>query len=79
MMRSKTLNLNGLQLSGEQPVSPRTNAFLKQHDLKAEQKDGYVSLGGVNGGFCLDGKFRQDVQEFNTDKDAYVKKHQLKL
>lgn len=73
MFKSKQLNLNGLKLSGDKPISPRTNAFLIKHNMKVKQENGYVSL---TGSFSLDS---DTVKEFNDDKDNYIKKHNLKL
>lgn len=80
MFRSKQLNLNGLQLRGDQPITPRTGLFLKYKGLKASQSGGFVTLESAapGGGMALDAKFRADVAEFHQNKDAFVAKHKLK-
>ena len=46
MMQARNLNLNGLDLRGDQPITPRTRNFLVQHGAQVEQNNGFLTLRG---------------------------------
>ncbi len=62
MLRSKHLNLNGLELDGTDPITPRTREFIIHKGIQAEQKDGYII---VTGGFSIN---KQEVDNFLASK-----------
>ncbi len=79
MLKARKLQLNGLELDGSKPVTPRTQQFLAQHEMKVKLEGGFVELTSTKSGagISMGQKFSQDVAEFNNDKDRYIKKHNL--
>ena len=79
MFKAPRLNLNGLKLDAKKPITPRTQKFLAQHNMKAQIASGFVKLESTSpgGGISMGGKFAQDVEEFNNNKEQYIKKHSL--
>lgn len=64
MMKMKHFNLNGLELDGSEPITPRTRTFLISKGIKAEQKDGYVI---VTGGFSIT---KAEIEQFLVSKGS---------
>lgn len=65
MLKSKKLNLNGLEIDGSTPITPRTKEFLVSKGIHvAQDKDGYIS---VTGSFSISG---QEVSEFLASKKS---------
>lgn len=54
----------GLSLAGDQPITPRTNAFLVQHNMHVQQQGGFVTL---TGNFSL---AKTDVDAFLAQKKS---------
>lgn len=58
MISARKINLEGLELYGNRPISPRTRAFCQEHDIQITQKDGVVS---ITRSFILS---REEVDDF---------------
>ncbi len=46
MLRGRKHNINGLELDGSLPISPRTLTFLQQHRVNVQQENGFIQLSG---------------------------------
>ena len=64
MLKMQHLNLNGLELDGTTPITPRTKEFLIYKGIQAKQKDGYVM---VTGSFSIN---PAEVAEFLASKGS---------
>jgi len=73
MFKSRTLNINGFTLKGDEPITPRTDAFLTLKGMHATQADGFVIL---KGNFCL---AKEETNAFLSDKDAFLASKGVKL
>lgn len=63
---SGTLNIHGLELRGDTPITPRTRMFLMSKGANVEQYDGSFSL-TCNNGFNIS---KQDVEQFLASRDT---------
>jgi len=52
MMRGKHLNLNGIKLSADEEITPRTRGFFDQHNYVISKDDGYITLQARPGSFA---------------------------
>ena len=43
-MTAKSINLNGIVLNGDAPISPRTGEFLGMHGISVSQQGGVVTV-----------------------------------
>lgn len=62
-MTIKNVNLNGLKLNGDQPLTPRTRQFFRLHNAEVSKNDGYLIFSGKFNSFSA-----KDVQEFLKNK-----------
>lgn len=62
MIHCKRLNLNGLELDGSIPITPRTQQFLFSKGLQVEQSNGKIKLAG-SGSIS-----KQEVEQFLATK-----------
>jgi len=69
----------GLTLDSQQPLTPRTNAFLAYKNLVATQQGGFVSVQPMPGySLSIGGaQFTAEVQAFTQNKDAFIAVHNL--
>ncbi|MFM8454889.1 MAG: hypothetical protein ACKOAD_08060 [Gammaproteobacteria bacterium] len=66
MIRTKQLNLNGFKLSADEPITPRTQAFLKEKNMNVQKVDGYIVLTGP---FSLSKKETDEFLEKKAKED----------
>lgn len=62
MLNAKHLNINGLELDGTTPITPRTKQFLISKGINVEQSNGRIT---VTGGFSIN---KAEIDQFLDSK-----------
>jgi len=70
MFKSKTITLNGLELRGDTPITPRTKTFLTSKGANVQQSDGFIV---VNGSFSISAIEVAEFQKKKAEEDCKAK------
>ena len=76
-MQFDTLNLAGIELKGDTPITPRTMTFLKSKGGEVTQKDGFITFMGGNFSFLRD-EIENFLKEKQEDNKQVVPKAGIK-
>jgi hypothetical protein len=79
MMSGKQLTMNGITLSGAEPITPRTRAFFEMRNYLIQQENGYVKLSSIPGRMAgYSALEAADFLEKKSKEDALVQAKLMK-